>query len=498
MNTMKRIRQLLTVLVCIAMYSGSPIAQCVVRGAESESASEGATAARRISNAFRSAAAVASPGVVSVYALRGPRMTAPWRARSDVRHRQRMKGISSVTINSSMIHMPDDQGSGCVIDARGLVLTCSHVLTDADAVVVETADGRTFSSTEFWLDPETDVALIRLSGAENLQEVRFGNSDDVQLGDWVISLGSPYDLHQSVSAGIVSAEQRWMPGIPYPMIQSDASTNPGSSGGALINLRGEVIGILHGGVGRTEAFQGIGVATPINSAKRIAKELEEKGHVQRGYAGIQTQPLPAESAASLGVPAGTDGLYVLHVEQSSPADHAGMRQGDFIIRQDGHPINSTMHPSELTADAVPGEKVAYTLLRNGKTVETEVKVGQLPIETASGKKPMAPPPEGIFEYFDDSLGIGLKELDATEKQELELPPATEGVLVTHVAMRSVAYMQGLAAGMAVVQINGHSVSDLKDYKQAMSKRRADEPLLVLLQSNQDAYLVVFKKFEEKK
>jgi len=409
-----------------------------------------------------------------------------------------MKGISTVTAKSSMIHMPDDQGSGCVIDASGLILTCSHVIAGADAVVVETPDGRTFSSTEFWLDPETDVALIRLSDAENLQEVRLGNSDEVKMGDWVISLGSPYDLHQSVSAGIVSAEQRWMPGIPYPMIQSDASTNPGSSGGALINLRGEVIGILHGGVGRTEAFQGIGVATPINSAKRIAAELKENGQVQRGYAGIQTQSLPAESAASLGVPAGTDGLYVLHVEQSSPADRAGMRQGDFLMHQDGQPINSTMHPSVLTPNALPGQNVAYTLLRNGKTVETELKLGQLPTETASGGMPTAPPPEGIFEHFDDLLGIGLKELDPTEKQELELPPATEGVLVTHVAMRSVAYLQGLAAGMAVVRINGHSVSDLNDYKHAMSKRPADKPLLVLVQSNQDAYLVVLKKLEEQK
>lgn len=409
-----------------------------------------------------------------------------------------MKGISTVTFNSSMIHMPDDQGSGCVIDARGLVLTCSHVIAGADAVVVKTADGRTFPSTEFWSDPETDVALIRLSGAENLQEVRLGNSDDVNVGDWVISLGSPYDMQQSVSAGVVSAKQRWTAGMPYSVIQNDASTNPGSSGGALINLRGEVIGILHGGVGKTEAFHGIGLATPINTAKRIAEELKEKGQVQRGYAGIQTQPLPAESAASLGVPAGTDGLYVLHVEQSSPADDAGMRQGDLITHQDGHPINSTMLPSVLTADTMPGQEVAYTLLRNAKSVVIKVKLGQLPTEPVSGGQPTAPPPEGIFEYFDASLGIGLKELNATEIRELELPPATEGLLVTHVAMRSVAYMEGLAAGMAVVRINRHSISDLDDYKQAMSKRRADKPLLVLVQSNQDAYLVVLKKLEEKK
>jgi len=371
-------------------------------------------------------------------------------------------------------------------------------LVDADAVVVETADGRTFHSTEFWSDPETDVALIRLSGAENLQEVRLGNSDDVKLGDWVISLASPYDMQQSVSAGIVSAEKRWMPGIPYPVIQNDASTNPGSSGGALINLRGEVIGILHGGVGRTEAFQGIGLATPINTAKRISEELKDKGQVQRGYAGFQTQQLSAKSVGSLGVPAGTGGLYVLHVEPSSPADHARMRQGDFITHQDGQPINSTMHPSVLTADALPDQNVAYTLLRNGKTVVVEVTLGQLPTEKVSGGKPTAPPPEGIFEYFDDSLGIGLQELDATEVQELELPLATEGVLVTHVAMRSVAYMQGLAAGMAVVRINDHSIDDLNDYRQAMLKRPADKPLLVLVQSNHEAYLVVFKKLEEQK
>lgn len=220
MNSSSRI---LTPLACAAVYLSSLLAVPIASGAEPKNnlAAGSLPAANRLSKVIRSAANRVSPGLVTVYALRGPRMTPPWRVREQAKSTRKSKHSQFASAAASSVLSPDDQGSGIVIHHSGFILTCSHIVAGADAVFVRTAEGRKFRSANVWSDPLTDLAVVRIEGADELQEVQLGNSDEVEVGNWVVSVASPYDLERSVSAGIVSATERWLPGIPHPFIQTE-------------------------------------------------------------------------------------------------------------------------------------------------------------------------------------------------------------------------------------------------------------------------------------
>ncbi|WP_417740505.1 trypsin-like peptidase domain-containing protein [Rosistilla oblonga] len=443
--------------------------------------------ANNLSSVVRQVADDVSPSIVTVYALRGPRMTAPMRWREEAKLPQPFHSPNHQHAASSNSHSADDQGSGVIIDRRGCVLTCSHVVENADAVFVRTADGRKLHAEAVICDLQSDIAIIRLESAENLSEAKLADSDDLSVGDWVVSLASPYDLQRSVSAGIISSTQRWVASSPHALIQNDAATNPGSSGGALLNLRGEVIGIIEGALTTSGAFQGIGLATPINTARDIAEQLQTKGYVERGYFGFQTQPLTPEMASLIDSSVNA-GLYVKDVQRNSPANHAGLREGDVVTKFDGKPINQSFDPATLAAAAEPGKSHIMTVLREHKVVEIEMRM-QLPPREVGPIQPELPP-IGSFEYFDSSLGLGLSRLNTSIINELELPGDAHGALITQVAMNSDAYREGVAAGMAIARVNDTTIHDVDEYREVTSKLDREKPVLLLLQSDQGKHLVM--------
>ncbi|PHQ35085.1 trypsin-like peptidase domain-containing protein [Rhodopirellula bahusiensis] len=444
--------------------------------------------ANQLSRVVRELVTEASPGIVTVYALRGPRMTPAWRLREATKQLRKHPEYSHQHASPSF-ESPDDQGSGLVMDTEGYVLTCNHVVEGANAVFVRTADGRKIHATKVVGDPVTDLAVIQLGDTDQLTPVRFGDSDRLRVGDWVVSLASPYDLQQSVSVGIVSSTNRWLSSSPVPMIQNDASTNPGSSGGALLNLRGEVVGIMEGCLSTTREFQGIGLATPVNVAREIANELKSRGFIQRGHFGFDTQPLSADMATLLELSADA-GIYVKHVYPGSPANVAGLRVGDIIVSFDDKEIDQSFDPQTFTADSTPGKRHHFEVVRDGKTIQIKAVMQQEQPSIDEPRIPIDAAAEDTFEHFDKAFGLGLANLSEELIQELNLLPNTHGVLITYVAMESAAYREGLAAGMGIARVNDHAITNLEEYRDRMSKPRLPNRALFLIQTGTDTHLVL--------
>lgn len=489
-----RIR-LLVLLLGLCSLGVSSVARAQQTWIAMNTEKEGAErlSANQLSRVVRELATEASPGIVTVYALRGPRMTPAWRLREATKQLRKHPEYSRQHASPSF-ESPDDQGSGLVMDTEGYVLTCNHVVEGANAVFVRTSDGRKIHATKVVGDPVTDLAVIQLGDTDQLTPVRFGDSDRLRVGDWVVSLASPFDLQQSVSFGIVSSTERWLSSSPVPMIQNDASTNPGSSGGALLNLRGEVVGIIEGCLSTTGEFQGIGLATPVNVAREIADELKNRGYVQRGHFGFDTQSLSADMATLLGLHADT-GLYVKRVYPGSPASDAGLRVGDIIVSFDNKDVDHSFDPQTFTADSTPGKRHRFEVIRDDETIQIKAVMQQDQPWIDEPKIAIDAPTDDSFEHFDKALGLGLANLNGELIHELHLPTSTKGVLITYVAMGSTAYREGLAAGMVIARVNDHAIANLDEYRNGMSKPRLPNRVLFLIQTGTDTHLVLLKNEE---
>lgn len=444
-----------------------------------------------LSHAFRDAANRASPGLVTVYSMRGPRMTPQWRRREAARQGQRFDMGDSLLARSQSGSFTDDQGSGIVIDSKGLILTCNHLVSAADAILVVLPDGRSFEPVEAFGDPDTDVATIRIECADELDEVPLGDSDDMQVGDWVVTLANPFELKESMSVGVVSAANRWLPGTHHPLIQYDASTNPGSSGGALLNLRGEVIGIITGSFGQSDRFQGIGMAVPVNVAKRAIERIREPGEAERTYLGCQTKALSPAVAEKLKLPV-AGGLYVEDVEEGSPAEKAGFKEGDIITRFGGQPVDGEFDLESFLAKQVPSVTSSFTLFRKGESIDVKVDLGGQSDRNVAAQQLAQQSRSPSSQYFDKHLGLGLDNLDDRVALELGFPEKTAGVLVSDVEIGGKAYKEGIAAGMIVRRIDNQAITDLEGYKRTQSRDSVDKPLLMLIQTDDGKHLVVFE------
>jgi serine protease Do len=358
------------------------------------------------------------------------------------------------------------------MNKEGYILTNNHVVEDADQIKVKLANGKEYDGKIVGRDPKTDMALLKIEGASDLHPLKLGNSDDLKVGNWVMAVGSPFGLEQTVTAGIVSAKGRVIGSGPYDnFIQTDASINPGNSGGPLINMKGEVVGI---NTAIIASGKGIGFAIPINMAKEIAPQLEQKGHVTRGWLGVGIQEVTPELAKSFGLNE-KKGALVAEVFSNSPAEKAGIERGDVILEFDGKEVADSKDLPRLVASTQVGKSVTIKLSRDGKVLDRQVKIGEMEEKAEVAKAPSS----------NKSLGITVQNLTPDIAKGLGLKKET-GVVVTRVEPGSPAANAGIQTGDVIQEVNRKPVKDVNDFVQKMEKARDQNSVLLLLQRGQNS------------
>ena len=363
-------------------------------------------------------------------------------------------------------------GSGFIMNKEGYILTNNHVVEDADQIKVKLADGKEYDGKVVGRDPKTDLALVKINGASDLPPLKLGNSDDLKVGSWVVAVGSPFGLEQTVTAGIVSAKGRVIGSGPYDnFIQTDASINPGNSGGPLVNMTGEVVGI---NTAILAEGRGIGFAIPINMAKEVALQLQETGHVTRGWLGVSIQGITPELAKSFGLKEGR-GALVAQVVPGSPAEKAGIEQGDVIVGFNGKEVTDSKDLSLIVASTPVGKDVTVKLLRDGKVMDRQVKVGEM--EQKGVKAAKSPSSQ-------KSLGITVQNLTPEIAKQLGVTKDT-GVVVTGVEPGSPAEEAGIQTGDVIQQVNRKPVKNVDDFVQKVETAKNQESILLLLQRGQN-------------
>jgi serine protease Do len=358
-------------------------------------------------------------------------------------------------------------GSGFVMSEDGYIVTNNHVIENADKIKVKFASGKEFTAKVIGLDSKTDLALIKIEGASDLHPLKLGNSDSLKVGSWVVAVGSPFGLEQTVTVGIVSAKGRVIGSGPYDnFIQTDASINPGNSGGPLINMNGEVVGI---NTAIIPNGQGIGFAIPVNMAKEITPQLQKNGHVIRGWLGVSVQEVTPELAKSFGLKE-NKGALVAEVFKGTPAEKAGIEQGDIILGFNGKDVSDSKELPRMLASTPIGEKATIKLQRNGSTIERTVKVGEMEEEQT----------ELAEDTTHKSLGLTVQEITPEIAQELGLEQ-DGGVVVSGVETGSPAYDAGIQTGDVIHSVNQKPVKDVADFVKKAKSARGQENILLLVQ-----------------
>ena len=353
------------------------------------------------------------------------------------------------------------QGTGVIASTDGLVVTNNHVIAGADEVKVVLHDGREAMGTVIGADPATDLAVLRIE-ASNLVAANFGDSDESQVGDWVIALGSPFGLSQTVTAGIVSALGREGVGLARfeNYIQTDAAINPGNSGGPLSNIHGEVVGINTAISSANGGNDGIGFAIPSRMVERIVNDLVDDGTVQRGWLGVNIQPLDPELAATFGHDART-GVLVAGVVEGTPASDAGLRPGDIILDIDGRRTDTPAGLARRIADFAPDTEITLEILRDGDALSRVARLGTRPGEGV-GPAEAAP----TAEPAGPRLGLELAPLDDASREAASLA-TLDGLFVRGVQADGPAAAAGIEPGDAILQIDGTPVNSLQTFRSAM-------------------------------
>ncbi len=351
-------------------------------------------------------------------------------------------------------------GSGFVISADGLIATNNHVVEGADRLVV-TLEGREYDAEIKGTDPSTDTALLKIDAGRDLKYLQLGDSDDLRVGDWVMAIGSPLGLDHTVTTGVVSAKGRSIGIIESSFenfIQTDAAINFGNSGGPLVNLRGEVVGIA---TAINFGAENIGFAVPVNILKQVVPQLREAGRVVRGYLGVDIDNLSYELAQSFGYE-GTDGALIQRVREGEPAARAGLRSGDIVTRADDVEITDTRDLIDYVASKRPGESVEIEVWRNGRRVTERVELGERP-----GAEQQAAVEEREDASGVEWLGIRFQELDAELREGHGIPASATGVLVTSIEPDSPLYDVGVAPGDIIAEVNGNPVDGPADFRQQL-------------------------------
>lgn len=359
-------------------------------------------------------------------------------------------------------------GSGFIIDHEGYIVTNNHVIDNADQIRVRLYNGDEYDARLVGRDPKTDLALIKIDGADELSALPLGDSEAIKVGTWVVAIGSPFGLEQTVTAGIVSAKKRVIGAGPYDdFIQTDASINPGNSGGPLLDLQGRVVGI---NTAIVATGQGIGFAIPINMAKSIVDQLKDKGEVTRGWLGVGIQDLTPELAEYYGLDQ-RKGVLVTQVFEDDPADQAGVRQNDIIVAINDQPVATGRELSAIIANTPVGQKTKITLIRDGRERTLTATVAKREDQELRA---------AVDQKESDVLGLQVAEMTAERAQQFGLDKDESGVLVVDVESGSRAETAGVRVGDIIKGINRIKVDNLKEYQEVMKKADKKEPLLMLV------------------
>jgi serine protease Do len=357
-------------------------------------------------------------------------------------------------------------GSGFIIDASGFVVTNNHVIENADEITVITHDNEEFKAKLIGTDEKTDLALLKIEAGKPLPFVNWGNSDQTRIGDWVLAIGNPFGLGGSVTAGIVSARQRDINAGPYDdFLQTDASINRGNSGGPMFNMDGEVVGINSAIYSPSGGSVGIGFAIPSNLAKPIIDQIREFGHPRRGWIGVRIQSVSPDLAEGLKLP-NAKGALIASVTPGGPAEAAGIKQGDVVLKFDGRDVTEMRGLPRIVAETPVAKSVDVVVWRKGKEVNLSAKVGEYPEnEDQASVEPTSqqPAPEDEGSKVE-SLGIDLATLDQKGRDKYGLSGDAEGVLVTDVDQNGPAAEKDLRAGDVIVEVDQKAVKSPGDVR----------------------------------
>jgi serine protease Do len=382
-------------------------------------------------------------------------------------------------------------GSGVIVDPRGYILTNNHVVAKATEIMVKLKDGKEYPGEIVGTDPTTDLAVVKIKAVGNWPVAELGDTDKIKVGDWVMAVGSPFGLEQTVTAGIISAKGRTIGQGPYDdFIQTDASINPGNSGGPLVDMNGKVIGINTIILSPSGGSLGIGFAVPINLAARIFKDLINTGSVHRGWLGVVIQPLTPELARHFGIK-DVSGILVSSLVDNGPAALGGLKSGDVIVEFNGRSITAPNELQRAVAQVPVGEGVKMAVVRDGKKIDLEIKLGdqndarrpaRIVPKTAAHEKPKVP---------GNVLGISVESLSQEWGRKLGVSDLA-GVVITAVEPNSPADGSGLAAGDIIREMNRQRVHTAEDYKKLIKSLKSGTDLLVLIEREGSAIYVAMK------
>ena len=374
-------------------------------------------------------------------------------------------------------HKAQSLGSGFILDSEGHILTNNHVVEGADEIIVRLSDRRELTAEVIGLDKKSDIALLKVD-ASNLPVVKLGSSKDLEVGEWVMAIGSPFGFDHSVSAGIVSAVGRSLPSENYvPFIQTDVAINPGNSGGPLFNLDGEVVGINSQIYSRTGGFMGLSFAIPVDVAMDVVNQLKNRGFVSRGWLGVMIQDVTRDLAESFGMDL-PKGALVAQVLEGSPAGDADIQVGDIIIEYEGKEVMVSSDLPPMVGRTPVGETAKVKIVRDGKTKIVRIKIGELPgdeeINKASDEKPE--------KSNTEKLGMIVEDIKADQRKALKVDKG--GVLVKEVTDNP-AQAAGVVRGDVITRLNNKKVTDTKQFYDLVENlpERRSVPLLVIRQGS---------------
>jgi serine protease Do len=361
-------------------------------------------------------------------------------------------------------------GTGLTIDREGHIVTNNHVVSGATKITVKMASGEELEAKITGVDPKTDLAVIKINPPQDIPYLTFGNSDKLRVGEWVVAIGNPRGLEQTVTAGIISAKHRT--GILDPSsyqdyIQTDAAINPGNSGGPLLNLTGEVIGVNAAIVSESGGFEGIGFAIPSNMVKAITEDLIKTGRVIRGWLGVSVQDVTAPLAKSENLKV-LKGAWIAEVFKGGPADKAGIKKGDMAVSYDGAIVENGNNFRNRVAATRVGKKVEIGILRKGERITLSVEVSVY-----------KPPPRMTSAEIKNKLGVEVKEISILEARRRHLD-SREGVILTKVDPQGPAGRMGLVTGDIIFQINNQVVRGMNDYNRILKQVQRGEEVLLLV------------------